>query len=261
MHGKLTAVIETAKEVGQIVLPYFSNVTPDVKRDGSWITKADHEAHDYLSEHLRSIVDSPVLSEELDQIQQQQIIENSSQSFWCIDPIDGTSNFTLGVPYWCISIALVIDGTVELAVVYDPNRDETFAAEGNEPSHLNGVPMKRGFIDSLYNSTAIIDLKRIPANMVRDLCAKPPYRSQRSLGASALEMAWVACDRCQLYLHGGQHLWDHAAAIKILQNAGGAATNFDGDEMLATNLQPQSIIAASSVSLYQEWHQYLSRFD
>ena len=260
MAGKLNDVISASQEAGQVVMPYFSNVTPDTKQDGSWITKADHKAHDFLCEQLVKIDNIPVLSEELNKHTQQSIIKQSPQSFWCIDPIDGTSNFTLGIPYWCISIARIVDGLVDLAVVYDPNQNEVFAAEHDLPSEINGEVITSGIIDKLSHATAIIDLKRSPKKLVADLCAKPPYRSQRSLGASALELCWVAADRCQLYLHGGQHLWDHAAAIKILNNAGGHACRFDGIELSPTDLRTQSVIAASGSALYHEWQYYLARY-
>ena len=260
MGDKLKAVIKAAREVAEIVLPYFSRVIPDIKHDGTWITEADHSAHEYLSEQLALIHDVPVLSEELLVQAQQEIIASPGKSYWCIDPIDGTSNFTLGIPYWCISIALIINGEVELAVVYDPNQDEIFATEDDAPSTINNIEISRGIIDSLSNATALIDLKRIPRTMVADLCAIPPYRSQRSLGASALELCWVAADRCQLYLHGGQHLWDHVAAIQILQNAGGRASCLDGNPLRVDDLTPQSIVAGSSQKLFSEWQDYLRRF-
>lgn len=261
MGEKLSAVVAAAKEVAQIVLPYFSRVTPDVKHDGTWITKADHAAHDFLCQQLIKIHDVPVLSEELTDDSQQEIIRQPEQSFWCVDPIDGTSNFTLGIPYWCISIALVVDGVVEIAVVYDPNNDELFATEGDAASTINNDVITSGIVETMNQATAIIDLKRIPAKMVAELCAKPPYRSHRSLGASALELCWVAADRCQLYLHGGQHLWDHIAALKILANAGGNACRFDGTELHLSDLEPQSIIAGASHEIFNEWQSYLKRFE
>lgn len=257
MSDLLSSVQQVAKEVGQYILPYFSKVVPEIKEDGSWLTEADTWAHNYLSEQLPKIVNLPVLSEETSRVMQLDIIENSSAGYWCVDPLDGTSNFTHGIGYWCISIALIEHGKVTLGLVYDPNRDECFSAIGDQPASLNGEPIVTSGCDTLKCATAIIDFKRIPKYVATELGAKQPYRSQRNFGANALDLCWIATGRCQLYYHGMQRLWDYAAASIILSNSGSDIQNIDGTPVFQNDLVPKPIVASTTFDLNQLWRDYL----
>ncbi len=103
----------------------------------------------------------------------------------------------------------------------------------------------------------LIDFKRLDKNKILALTTDPPYRSQRSFGASALDLCWIAANRCQVYLHGKQKLWDHAAGLLILQNANGCAETFTGEAVFENNLQSKTIIAASQPKLMKQWTTYL----
>ena len=100
----------------EILMPIFDKNTAkdntSIKDDGSWVTLADTQAHNLLINELPRLFSLPVLSEELSTEQQQEILDQESPSYWCIDPLDGTSNFTQGIPYWCVSIALIINGKI-----------------------------------------------------------------------------------------------------------------------------------------------------
>ena len=246
-------------DLGDSLMPHFARVEPTVKNDGSWLTKADKHSHNVLLRELRQIVDLPVLSEELTDPEQREIITQSRSGYWCVDPLDGTSNFTLGIPYWCISIGLVEHGSVRLGVIYDPNRKELFSAIDDQPSCLNGAEIQTNPISDLYHATALIDFKRVPTNVVARLTSDYAFRSQRCFGASALDLCWIAMDRCQLYLHGEQKLWDYVAGKKILLNAGGICESFSGDSVFQNDLEPRSIIAASSTCLMNQWRDYFQR--
>lgn len=259
----LTQVEDLAIEVSnRIIMPHFASVQASNKSDGSLITEVDLNAHHFLTAELVKIADYPVLSEEMTADEQQQIILSEPSSYWCIDPIDGTSNFVQGVPYWCVSIALIIDGQQKLGVVYDPNRNESFAATDNERSTLNGKPL---LVDEYTRATEIencmglIDFKRLPEKVSLSLVSKPPYRSQRSFGASALDLCWIAANRCHVYLHGKQKLWDHAAGLLILQQVGGDAETFQGECLFQNDLIPKTVIAASTSTLMQKWKNYFQQ--
>ena len=252
----LESVTDLVKQVStRILLPSYAKVKASEKSDGSLVTEADINAHKALSIGLPKILDYPVLSEEMGVDDQQKIISYASPSYWCIDPLDGTTNFTTGIPYWCMSIALIKNGKQKLAVVYDPNRDECFAASDDNKSTLNGsamVNLNDGVL-SVKQSIGLIDFKRLDSQTASSLATNPPYRSQRSFGASALDFCWIAARRCQLYLHGKQKLWDYAAGLLILQQAGGKAETFQGEEIFQNNLQSKSVIAASTKELMIQW--------
>lgn len=242
-----------------IILPHFSSAQATMKSDGSLVTDVDVRAHVELSEQLVKLADLPVLSEEMPESQQQAIIDAESSDYWCIDPIDGTSNFVYGVPYWCVSIALIIGGQVKLGVVYDPNRDECFSASDSSVTKLNGQPLPADPtmpVTELRHCLGLIDFKRLPRNVAQTLASDPPYKSQRSFGASALDLCWIAAKRCHLYLHGKQRLWDYSAGLMILQQAGAQAETFEGGTVFQNNLQPSSVLAASTDLLMKKWKTY-----
>lgn len=248
----------------EIILPNFALVHAKSKSDGSLLTEIDIQAHTKLTKQLIKLSDFPVLSEEMSGSEQQAIINTEGSNYWCIDPIDGTSNFTIGVPYWCISVALIIEGKMKLAVVYDPNRNECFSASDDSVTTLNGEPLpinKKMQLTELNHCLALIDYKRLPPAMAQILASNPPYRSQRSFGASALDLCWIAAQRCQLYLHGSQNLWDHAAGLLILKQAGAQANTFQGDEVFQNNLQTKSVIAASTEYLFKKWTAYFQEIN
>ena len=243
----------------KMILPHFSSVHASVKSDGSLVTDVDIRAHTELSEQLVKLADVPVLSEEMTELQQQAIIDDESPNYWCIDPIDGTSNFVYGVPYWCVSIALIIEGRIKLGVVYDPNRDEYFSATDSSATTINGQPLPTDRtmpITELSHCLGMIDFKRLPPLVAQKLASYPPYRSQRSFGASALDLCWIAAQRCHLYLHGKQKCWDHAAGLLILKQADGQAETFEGKTVFQNNLQAKSVLAASNELLMKKWKTY-----
>ncbi|RLA04713.1 MAG: inositol monophosphatase, partial [Gammaproteobacteria bacterium] len=97
-------VAQLVKKVAtSILLPNFAKVSATDKEDGSWLTIADIQAHEMLCNELPKLANYPVLSEEMSEAEQQDILNSKSSSYWCIDPLDGTSNFTQGIPYWCTS--------------------------------------------------------------------------------------------------------------------------------------------------------------
>ncbi len=259
----LTQVEYLAREVShRVILPNFASVHAENKSDGSLITEVDLNAHLFLSDELVKIADYPVLSEEMTAAEQQQIIASEPSSYWCIDPIDGTSNFVQGVPYWCVSIALIIEGQQKLGVVYDPNRSECFAATDTGSATLNGKTLlinENTRATELSHCMGLIDFKRLPEKVAVSLVSKPPYRSQRSFGASALDLCWIAANRCHVYLHGKQKLWDHAAGLLILKRAGGDAETFQGEPLFQNDLVPKTVIASSTLTLMQLWKNYFQQ--
>ncbi len=266
METLLIQVEELAVDVSKnIILPYFGCAHETKKKDGSLLTEIDVQAHTELIRKLTQIVDFPVLSEELTVSEQQAILNMECQSYWCIDPIDGTSNFVAGIPYWCVSIALVVEGQVKLGVVYDANRNECFSATISSATFLNRQPLQlnkpKTTITELKDCMAMIDFKRLQSIIAQKIVTNPPYRSQRSFGASALDLCWIAAERCQVYLHGHQKLWDHAAGLLILHQSEGRAETFQGDTVFKNNLEPKSVMAASNELLMSKWKAYYQEIE
>jgi len=239
--------------------PRFCCHSGSRKRDGSLVTEADIVVQAALIEALQSHwPDTDVLGEEMEFALQQQALQQAGSGVWCIDPLDGTSNFSIGVPYYAVSVALLRNHEVEMGVVYDPSRKECFAAARNHGAWLNEQPLQVQHLSTpLSQGMALIDLKRLDSALASRLAAEPPYRSQRSFGAVALDWCWLAAGRCHVYLHGNQKLWDYAAGSLILAEAGGSAVTLEGEPVFKPVLEPRSAAAALDPEIFAQWKAWL----
>jgi myo-inositol-1(or 4)-monophosphatase len=237
------------------ILPCYEQVKASRKADGSVITAADLAMQERLRKTLtQTWPQYPVLGEEMPVEEQQRLLDSGQDGLWCLDPLDGTSNFALGIPFFAVSLALIRDGLPQWAMVYDPMRNETFAAVRGQGAWLNGQPLQLSPSPlPLGRVIATIDLKRLDMELRTRLAQHPPYSSQRSFGSSALEWCWLAAERFRVYLHGGQQLWDHAAGGLILTEAGGCSVSLAGDPVFQLTLRPRSAVAAVSADLLAEW--------
>lgn len=239
--------------------PRFCCKSGSSKPDGSLLTEADIIMQDALAEALQQRwPDIDIVGEEMTEAAQQRAMQHEDRGVWCIDPVDGTSNFAAGVPYYAVSVALLCKDEIKLGVVYDPSRKECFSAAQGQGAWLNGTRMQAQQLSvPLSEGMALIDLKRLPSELAQRLAADPPYKSQRSFGAVALDWCWLAAGRCHVYLHGQQKLWDYAAGSLVLQEAGGKALTLDGEKLFLPSLQPRSAAAALDPDVFKQWIDWL----
>jgi myo-inositol-1(or 4)-monophosphatase len=248
-------VVAAAREE---LLPRFKGTAFQVKADNSLVTEADFAVNDRLRVALGNVAPSVrFLSEEMPRAGQEAMLAGDGEA-WCLDPLDGTSNFVGGIPYFCVSLALLRQGRPVLGVVYDPCRDECFTAEQGGGAFLNGRPLAvPGTAVEMQRSIALIDFKRLAPELRQRLVGQPPFASQRNFGASALDWAWLAAGRCHLYLHGGQNLWDYAAGSLILAEAGGHSCTLQGEPVLCSAVTPRSAVASLHRELFDAWAAWL----
>ena len=259
-----TQLVEMIRKAGQEeLMPRFARVTSSQKADGSLVTEADLVVQKDLQQKLLDLYPgSLVLGEEMPKEEQRALI-SSGQSLWCLDPLDGTSNFAAGIPYFSISVALLEQGKIVFGLVYDPVRDEIFHADDQSPATLNGqpfaeiVPVHVSDNLSLAASIALVDFKRLPAALATRIASAPPYKSQRSFGSVALDWCWLAAARVQVYLHGRANLWDYAAGHFIFQQSGGHSCTLEGEPVFSSQLKARSCVGAVSPALFEEWIRYL----
>ena len=157
----------------------------------------------------------------------------SSTHRWVFDPIDGTTNYAHGLPIFCSSLALEIDGRPEAAAIYDPTRRELFTAERGEGAYLNGaritVSATSELIDSLLVTGFPYDVHQQTTDLVGLFGAfLGQARAVRRLGSAALDLCYVAAGRFEGFWE--QHLkpWDVAAGALVVTEAGGSVTGMDG---------------------------------
>lgn len=255
----LESIVRTAAR--EELLKRFGHTTRRQKPDGSWLTEADLAMQSRLQAALADRHPRiALLGEEMSAEEQERLLTEpgaEDAGLWLLDPLDGTSNFSAGIPLFSVSLALMRHGRIEAGIVYDPMHDECFAALRGQGATLNGEPLRAPAAGvPMAKTIACIDFKRLPAPLAARIAAAPPYSSQRSVGTVAVEWCWVAAGRFHLYLHGRQSLWDYAAGSLILEEAGGCADTLDGIAA-PLNLQPRSAICAADPHLFHQWRDYL----
>jgi myo-inositol-1(or 4)-monophosphatase len=254
-YGDLIAVQNIIREVTENSLSvYYTRSTADYKSDGSIVTEADLLMQLSLTSALAArYPDVQMLGEEISEPVQQQVLQ-SGGDFWCLDPVDGTTNFHATMPLFSVSLALISEGELVLGIVYDPNREEFFGAIRGQGIWVNGEAMQRPRQpEQLGNCIAFVDFKRLPNDLRSSLVNQTPYKSQRNIGTCALEWAWLAAGRANLLVHGSERIWDYSAGVLLNREAGGVSETFDGEPVYKQSLEPRSVIAASTPELFALW--------
>lgn len=241
------------------LLPRFGHIHQEYKADGSIVTEADRAMQRALQASLHERWPQiAFLGEEMPQPEQARVLSQSEHGVWIVDPLDGTSNFSLGIPCFAVSVALILAGRIELGVVYDPMRDECFCAQHGGGARLNNHALT---LDTLHRvdtmSIALVDFKRLEPELATKLVNSPPYKSQRSFGSVALDWCWIAAGRGVVSVHGKQKLWDYAAGQVILTEAGGFAATLEGEAVYNGTLAPRSAVLAINQPLFESWLGYL----
>jgi myo-inositol-1(or 4)-monophosphatase len=173
--------------------------------------------------------------------------QTRSRFCWVLDPIDGTTNYAHGLPIFCASLALEIDGVAVVGAVYDPNRQELFTAERGHGAWLNGSPLRvstsASLLDSLLVTGFHYDIQRDHTELIGlfgEFISRA--RAVRRLGSAALDLCYVAAGRFDGFWEHKLQPWDVAAGALIVSEAGGRVTTIDGGtfasrsgSVLATN--------------------------
>ena len=243
----------------ELLMPYFTKVQAQKKADGSLITQADVEVQDLIQSELQKhFPEYGFFAEELSEERLNSFFSENHSGYWCLDPIDGTSNFASTVPFFSISLALIIDAKTVFGLVYDPVRDECFTAIKGGGARLNNKPITRiNAPQKLNECLAIVDFKRLTTELSIKLVSQPPYRSQRSFGSVALDWCWLAMGRGHIYLHGKQMLWDYAAGLLIAEESGCISNTLDGSPVFQESLTPRKVIASVDELLQKQWIKYV----
>nr|VFK31531.1 MAG: myo-inositol-1(or 4)-monophosphatase [Candidatus Kentron sp. MB] len=242
------------------LLPRLATVERCLKDDGSLLTEADLAVNARLGKALaRDWPGIDLLTEEAPPDKQQALLHPPRSLLWCLDPLDGTSNFAAGLLFFAVSLALMEKGRAVLGIIYDPIRDESFIAEQGQGATCNGNPLVLEPTDvSLDCALALVNLKHLEPQLASRLVHTPPYGSQRSYGACALELAWLAAGRGHIALYGRPKIWDVAAGSLILREAGGMCSTLGGQEPSNRIGAREPMIAARDSYLFAEWRDWLN---
>ena len=232
-----------ARQAGSILRAgYQKEHQVDYKGVIDLVTEVDRQSEDYLlGEIRRQFPDHHILSEESGG-------SHGDEHQWYIDPLDGTVNYAHHIPIFCVSIAYASNGTLSLAAVYDPMRDEMFTAESGVGANLNGSPLQVSSITDLQKSLLVTGFPYDLWDSKFDNFAnfeKFAKMSQgvRRLGSAALDLTYVAAGRFEGFWELGLSPWDVAAGGLICEEAGARVTNVYGEADYIS--PPQSILATT----------------
>jgi myo-inositol-1(or 4)-monophosphatase len=237
----LTPMQDLAREAGALLMSFFGKVAIEYKGDVDLVTEADRGSEKLIVERIRrQWPDHDLIGEEGSRR------ETGSDYRWYVDPLDGTTNFAHGFPVFCVSMALEHRGERIAGVVYDPTRNEMFAAEKGGGSRLNSAPIhvsKTARLAESLVATGFPSHKR-HKNPNIHLYHQITLRSHgvRRAGSAAIDLCYVASGRFDAFWEFNLNSWDTAAGVLLVQEAGGKVTNFsdapfsiDSREVLATN--------------------------
>jgi myo-inositol-1(or 4)-monophosphatase len=225
---ELALAIELAHEAGQIQMDRYERLERiEAKGPRDVVTEVDHLCEALVMNAVRErYPDDAFYAEEIGEVAATGATK--SGRVWIVDPLDGTINYANGIPFFCVSIALIADGRPVAGVVYDPTRDETFAGAIDGPSLRNGEPIRVGQKELLGDLVVTLAVGGRGAVRKRREALKS-IRANRSMGSAALTLVYVACGRFDVYAQGaGISAWDVAAAGLIAERAGATVTSLDG---------------------------------
>ena len=240
----LEVAVDAAKRAGGLLLGRLGTLrTIDYKGSPSNIvTEMDRQAESLIVGCIAErFPDHAVLAEEGG------ARAGSASHRWIVDPLDGTTNYAHGMPFFAVSIALEIEGAVVLGVVYDPNRDECFTARRGHGAFLNGLRMRVSetptLDESLLSTGYPYDIRKTRDNNLAEHAAfMIRCRSVREMGSAAINLALVAAGRLDAFWELVLGPWDVAAGCLMVEEAGGRVTtpaggpvNIDKPSVLASN--------------------------
>lgn len=257
----LNQLIQLVRQVAQTeVMPRFLAVSVSKKHDGSLLTEADIAAQAAFAHGLHRIIDCPMLGEEMSAQDQHDLWQYNENGLWVVDPIDGTNNFINGFPHFALSAAFVQHGRAQAGVIYNPVSQELFYAERGQGAHLNGqqLPLRR-VTKPLSDAIAGVEVKYLRSGKLASrMHTLSPVGSQRSMGCSTLDWCYLAAGRYDVYVHGGQRLWDYAAGALIYEEAGGQLATLEGDDFWSgEHAFARSVIAALQPELFVRWLKWI----
>ncbi len=233
MHPMLNVAVKAARRAATIINRASLNLERlqiDRKQHNDFVTEVDKAAEEAIIETLsEAYPNHGFLAEESGELL------NNSDHIWIIDPLDGTTNFIHGFPQYAISIALSVNGVIQQAVVYDPNRDELFSASKGAGAYVDRrrlrvasqIKLENALIGTgfPYRQDQDVDqYLKIFAEMTRQ-CA-----GLRRPGAASLDLAYVAAGRYDGFFESELKPWDMAAGALIITEAGGLVGNYRGEE-------------------------------
>jgi myo-inositol-1(or 4)-monophosphatase len=238
---------DVARGAGRIIMDKYATVksTRQKSSPGDIVTEVDLASEEYIvSRVTKKCPDAGILSEECGSLS-----EDKGGGVWVIDPIDGTRNYVVGIPMFCVSIGIMKNGRAEVGAIYDPVHDEMFFARPGAGATLNGERFTTSTDTTLEDTLINVSWMRhrkdrhLFIEYIERLSNDTSYF--RRFGSAALALAYVACGRLHGYIQSGVKAWDVCAGIAICEQAGAVVTDF-GNKPVDLTQRELEILAANS---------------
>lgn len=246
----LEVASQAAEEAGSLLSKHMYGQLKLEQKEGraNLVTDVDVMAEKVVIGVLQAeYPDFNILSEE------SPAVARESQFTWVIDPLDGTNNYVHGVPFICVSIGLALGREVVLGVIYDPVRKELFTAREAHGAWLNGTPIsvaqRRTTGEAFLGVDLGYDAEKGRAMLEFLMAPWPEVGGYRLMGSAALGLTYVACGRLDAYIHPCLYPWDVAAAISLVNEAGGKITDWQGQPATTES----QVIVAANETLHREF--------
>ena len=239
----LNIMIKACEKVSKVIIRDFGeieNLQVSKKGPRDFVTKTDRRAEEIIIEELsKSKKKYSFITEESG------ILKNTDvDNIWIIDPIDGTTNFLHGIPHFAISLALKINNEIVSGIIFDPIKNEMFYAEKNNGAYFNNQRIrvsKKNNLDECLFGTNIEGVKFTNLNV-------------RCSGSASLDLAYVSAGRLDGFFQNKLNIWDIAAGILLIEEAGGKVNNFEKNKISNINLK------ASSTNIFTKMMENLDKF-
>ena len=248
MNPLLTIAVDAARQAGQIILRHaerMDRIKIGEKSRNNLVTDVDRMAEDCIIGAIQEAYPKHDIFAEESGISLAG--DAAGKTRWIIDPLDGTTNFVHGIPVYCVSIAVEVDGKLTHAVVFDPNRNELFTASRGKGAHCDG---RRIRVSSTQRLGQAVFATGFPYSKMDNLspwmrsfqAIVPRARGVRRAGSAALDLAYVACGRYDGFWELDLKAWDIAAGILLVREAGGLVSDNDGTQK---SLETGHVIASN----------------
>jgi myo-inositol-1(or 4)-monophosphatase len=235
MSPLLDTAIHAARAGGDVLLPFWRNLphgAVEEKQQNDFVTRADRESEEAILRTIRETYPDDAFLGEEGGVREGR---GGDGRLWIVDPLDGTSNFVSGFPFWCVSVAAMEEGRLAAAVVWDPLRDELYSAERGGGAFRNGEKISVTQRPSLAGAFMATGFPfryrhRIDAYLALFRAVFLEARAIRRAGSAALDLAYVAAGVFDGFFEFHLSPWDIAAGALLIREAGGDVTDFDGGE-------------------------------
>jgi myo-inositol-1(or 4)-monophosphatase len=256
MQEYITVCEHAARSGGQVLLDWQGRINPREKGPKDLVSEADlasqQEIHKILYE---AFPDHDFLGEEDDPNDQTQ---RKSDYRWIVDPLDGTVNYVHGLPAYSVSIALEHRGELQVGVVFDPISQECFSAARGQGAFLDGESIStsdcRELRTALTAASFSANVDRESEEITRFLNVLVECQALRRLGSAALNLAYVASGRLDAYFATSVKIWDVAAGLLLVQEAGGIVSGVDGKSF---DLSKPKFATAATTELHEAFVEVL----